>query len=312
MKPKLMIPMLMAAAVFGAAPIAQSATPEAAVVQQNYSSPEEVAAALATAARAGDRPMILKLMGADSASWLSSGDATADREDWKRFLDAYERKHTITPTSDDHAVLLIGDDAWPFPAPLVRQGSAWRFDAVAGREEVLRRRIGRNELDAMQTLLAVVDAQREYASGDLDGNGFYDYARRFISTAGKRDGLYWPVSANEPPSPLGPLVGAASVDAQKQGAGNAGAGVYHGYRYRLLEAQGKAARGGAYDYRVGGKLIGGFAVVAYPAKHGNSGVSTFMVSHDGVLYEKNLGSNTESIVLRMQRFNPNPTWKKVR
>ena len=314
MKSKHMIPLLFATMMACVAPAAQSAEPaksRADVVQPTFATPDEAAAALVAATRAADRKAIFSIIGPGSAKWLPSGDATDDHENWTRFLSAYEQKHAINQEPEGKATLVVGEGDWPFPAPLVRQNNVWRFDAQSGREEVIRRRVGRNELDTMQTLLAVVDAQREYASGDLDGNGFHDYARRFISTPGKRDGLYWAVAESETPSPLGPLVGEAAGKIHPKNGKVSGTGAYHGYRYRLLEAQGKAAPGGAYDYRVGNKLIGGFAVVAYPEKPGVSGVMTFMVSHDGVLYEKDLGIQSEKLALGMRRFNPDSTWRKV-
>ena len=315
MKTLHLIPLLLAAVLAAPIPSAFSATAVKAETsaQRTFATPEKAAAALIAAAHATDRQAIFSIIGPGSSSWLPSGDAASDREDWTRFLAAYETKHAIVPGPDGKATLVVGNEDWPFPAPLMRRGEVWAFDATTGREEVIRRRIGRNELDTMQTLLAVVDAQREYASEDPDGNGFHDYARRFISTPGKRDGLYWPVAEGARPSPLGPLIGTAASSIRANYSSNpeqSGPGSYHGYRYRLLEAQGKAAPGGAYDYRVGDKLIGGFAVVAYPHEYGVSGVMTFMISHDGVLYEKNLGTKTERIALEMKRFNPDASWKK--
>jgi len=315
MKTLHLIPLLLAVVLAAPIPSAFSATAVKAETsaQRTFASPEDAAAALIAAAHASDRQAIFSIMGAGSSSWLPSGDAAGDREDWIRFVTAYETKHLIVPGPDGRATLVVGNEEWPFPAPLMRRGDTWFFDAATGREEVIRRRIGRNELDTMQTLLAIVDAQREYASDDPDGNGFHDYARRFISTPGKRDGLYWPVEEGARPSPLGPLIGTAASSIRASYSGNpdhSGPGSYHGYRYRLLEAQGKAAPGGAYDYRVGDKLIGGFAVVAYPREYGVSGVMTFMINHDGVLYEKNLGAKTERIVLEMKLFNPDASWKK--
>jgi Protein of unknown function (DUF2950) len=178
--------------------------------QKTFASPENAAKALADAVRAADVNMLLAAVGPDSKSWLLSGDNIADREGWKRFLAAYDQKNVVTKEGDIKAVLSVGDDGWPFPAPIVKKGDKWMFDTAAGKEEVLNRRIGRNELDTVQTLLAVVDAQREYASVDRDGNGLTEYARKFISSAGKKDGLYWPTKADQAPSPLGPLIGAAA------------------------------------------------------------------------------------------------------
>ena len=316
MKAKRMIPLLVAAVLAAPFPSAFSAPAgkqaTAAQAQPSFTTPEEAAAALIAATRKADRQAIFSIIGPGSDEWLPSGDDERDHEDWSVLLAAYDRKHAIEPSASGKSVLIVGAGDWPFPAPLIRKGNGWVFDAEEGREEVLRRRIGRNELDTVQTLLAVVDAQREYASEDPDGNGFHDYARRFISTPGTRNGLYWPVDEGQKPSPLGPLIGTAASNVRAADGARTGSGSYHGYRYRLLEAQGKFAPGGAYDYRVGDKLIGGFAVVAYPEKHEITGVKSFMVSHDGVVYEKDLGRDTERVALGMNRFNPDSAWKKVR
>jgi hypothetical protein len=298
------------------APATQKTVAQKAAAQKAFATPEEAAKALTEALRKDDEKSLLAVIGQSSGNWLSSGDEIEDRREKEKFLAAYDRKSSISQaTTGDKAILLVGEDDWPFPAPIVRKGKGWVFDAVAGREEIINRRVGRNELDAIQTLLAVVDAQREYSSGDPDGNGFHDYARRFLSSKGKKDGLYWPVQAGEPLSPLGPLVGAAAREGygKKSGGGKGGAkpAAYHGYRYRLLESQGKNAPGGAYSYLVGGKMIGGFAIVAYPAKYGVSGVMTFLVNHDGVVYQRDLGKSTEADALAMRRFNPNQKWTKA-
>ena len=293
------------------APMSHAAQPHSVTAQQlaqkSFAAPEEAGKALAEAVRAHDVNALLIVVGPSSRSWLFSGDDVADIDDWQRFLAAYDRKSAISLVGDDRAILLVGDSDWPFPAPLVRQSGAWVFDAAAGREEILNRRIGSNELGTIQTLLAVVDAQREYAAGDLDGNGVNDYAQRFLSSEGKRDGLYWPVEANQPMSPLGPLVGVA---ASKKLVGSKPT-PYHGYYYRMLTAQGKAAPGGAYNYLVKDKMIGGFAVLAYPAKYGVSGVMSFLVNHDGTVYQKNLGKNTALEASRIKQYSPDSSWKKT-
>jgi hypothetical protein len=291
------------------APSAKAPTANA-LVQKSFASPEAACKALADAVRAQDAQALLAVVGPASKSWLFSGDAVADRDDWAKFLAAYDKKNGITLEGDTKAVLIVGDDDWPFPAPLKKQGDGWVFDAAAGREEVTNRRIGRNELDTLQTLLAIVDAQREYAAADPNQSGFNAYARRFISSAGKKDGLYWPTPAGTAPSPLGPLVGAATQEGYRLKAGQGKPQPYHGYYYRMLTAQGKEANGGAYGYLVNGRLIGGFAVVAYPAKHGVSGVMTFVVNHDGTIYQKDLGNATETEAGKMVRFNPDKTWNK--
>jgi len=295
-----------------AATAAQPATQR--VVHSAFATPDDAALALAEAVRSGDPKALLAVVGPDAGSWLFSGDNVADREDWKSFLAAYDEKHSISEKTDGQAILLVGDDDWPFPAPLVRQGSGWAFDGEAGREEITDRRIGRNELDTVQTLLAIVDAQRDYAAEDLDGNGFSDYARRFVSTKGKRDGLYWPVEEGQPPSPLGPLISDATDEgyAFKQAKNKRHVPKpYHGYLYRMLTAEGKNSPDGAYNYLVGDKMFGGFAVVAYPAKYGASGVMTFLVNHNGIVYQKDLGDGTASTASAMQSFNPDSSWTVV-
>jgi len=190
----------------------------------------------------------------------------------------------------------------------VKRGDAWRFDTKAGADEILNRRIGRNEFNAIQVCGAIVDAEHEYASKDRTGSGYLEYAQKFMSSPGKRDGLYWPLTAGEE-SPIGPLV----VSARAEGYGPRGAhekrSPYHGYYYRILKKQGKDARGGAYSYVVHGRMIGGFALVAFPAKYGDSGVMTFIVNQNGVVYEKALGPHTATIARAMTTFNPDASWK---
>jgi len=285
---------------------------KSAAKQKSFASPKEAVTALIAAIRAKSTSDLLAVVGPSSGEWLFSGDKVADANDWARFLAAYDQKNALE-RSGDTVTLAVGNDGWPFPAPIVKKAGKWTFDAAAGREEVINRRIGRNELDTMQAILAVVDAQREYAAKDADGNGFADYAKRFMSSPGKKDGLYWPSEGNAPQSPLGPLVAVASREGYgKKGPPKEGQLVpYHGYYYRIITAQGKDAPGGAYDYMVAGKLLGGFAVVAWPASYRNSGVMTFIVNHDGVVHEKDLGAQTASIAAGMTRYNPDATWKKA-
>ena len=238
---------------------------------------------------------------------MASGDEVADRATREAFLTAYDVRHQIV-TDKDRAVLLIGQDEWPFPIPLVRQKEQWKFDVAAGREEVLFRRIGRNELSAMQVCLAYVAAQDEYAALDPQKDGARGYAQRIVSSAGKKDGLYWPAQAGEQQSPLGELAATAAAEGYKAGAAPA---PYHGYYYKVLKTQGAKAPGGAFDYVVRGNMIGGFALVAYPAEYGNSGVMTFLVNHQGVIFQKDLGPATAQIASQMTAFNPDQTWTKV-
>jgi hypothetical protein len=279
--------------------------------QKAFATPEEAVKALVDAVRASSVEGLLEVIGPKSKSWLFTGDKVSDATEWKTFLASYDKKNSIKKEGDAKAVLFCGDD-WPFPAPIVKKGDKWSFDAEAGREEMANRRVGRNELDTIQTMLAIVDAQREYASKDADGNGTSDYAARFMSTPGKKDGLYWATKEGEPQSPLGPVV----AQAQREGYVALGKArkpaPYNGYYYRILTGQGKDAPGGAYDYLVKGKLLGGFAVVAYPASYGNSGFKTFIVNHEGVVYEKDLGSSSATQAGKMKLFNPDKTWSKVK
>lgn len=279
--------------------------------QKQFATPEDAVKALVDAVRAEDAKAMVAVIGPKSKNWLLTGDKVADKAEWKKFLSAYDLKNSLTKEGDAKAVLSAGDDNWTFPAPLVRKADKWAFDADTGREEIINRRVGRNELDTMQTLLAIVDAEREYALNDADGNGLADYAVRFASTPGKKDGLYWPTGNGEPLSPLGPLVAKAVREGY---SGKAGAGQpqpYHGYVYRILTAQGKDAPGGAFDYLVRGKMFGGFAVLAYPASYGASGVKSFMVSHEGVVYEGDLGPKTAAEAAKIKLFNPGPGWTRA-
>lgn len=275
--------------------------------QQAFKTPEEAATALADAVKSGVSKDLFRVLGRDGTDIMFSGDDVADREARERFVGAYDTKHSVT-VEGDKATLVLGNDDFPLPIPLVRQGTGnWKFDTAAGRLEVLYRRIGRNELDAIQASLAYVDAQNEYAEKDRTGAGSGVYARRFISSTGKKDGLYWP-SLEGDASPLGELVAQASEEGYKAGARRT---PYHGYYYRILTRQGPNAPGGMLDYVVKGKMIGGFALLAYPAEYGNSGVMTFLVNHSGTVYQKDLGNTTAAQAGLMTWFNPDQTWKKV-
>lgn len=288
-----------------------AAPKKAAAKQRTFASPEEAAAALVAAVKASDPKALIEIAGPASRGWIFTGDDVADARDWKRFAASYDEKNSIAKEGDAKAVLVVGKDDYPFAAPIVKRGAAWAFDAEAGREEVVNRRVGRNELDTIQALLAIVDAQREYAAKDADGNGLNDYAANFTSTPGKKDGLYWAVKDGEPPSPLGPL----AAKAVRKGYGKSKGGEatpYNGYFFRLITAgQGASAPGGKYDYLVNGKLFGGFAVIAYPAKYGVSGVMSFLVNHDGVVYEADLGKDTPAAAAKLTRFDPDKRWRKT-
>ena len=278
----------------------------AASAQQSFKSPDDAAAALAAAAKSGATKDILKVLGPEAAEIVDSGDSVEDADTRQRFVDAYEAKHSISMQANKKAILMLGKDDFPFPIPLFQAKTGWEFDTAAGRVEILYRRIGRNELEAIQTALAYVDAQNDYADKDR-GAGSGVYAQRIVSSPGKKDGLYWPSDGEQ--SPLGELAAQASAEGYKVGGGEPQ--PYHGYYYRILTRQGPNAPGGEMDYVINGKMIGGFALVAYPAEYGNSGVMTFVVNHAGTVYQKDLGERTEAIAKRMTRFDPDQTWKKV-
>jgi hypothetical protein len=259
-----------------------------------------------SAAKTGDRKAVLTVLGQKGADIVSSGDPVADASARNRVIEAYDAKHQVVMEGTDKAVLIIGHEDWPFPIPLVRKDGTWRFDTAAGREEILYRRIGRNELSAIQACLAYVDAQQEYAERGIAGNGVY--AQRIVSEPGKKDGLYWPAQPSEDDSPLGELAASAASEGYRVGQQRA---PYHGYYYKVLTRQGPNAAGGALDYIVRGRMIGGFALVAYPAEYRNSGVMTFLVNHRGDVYEKDLGPNTAHIVAGITAFNPDNTWRRV-
>jgi hypothetical protein len=288
---------------------APAAAPAKAAAQHTFATPEDAAKALVDAVRANDRKALLDVVGAKARNWLMTSDEIADREESRLFIAAYDKKNAVVKSGDDKAMLTVGDESWEFPAPIVRKAGTWSFDADAGREEILNRRVGRNELDTIQTLLAIVDAQREYATAE--GNKLRDYAARFASTPGKKDGLYWETAAGELPSPLGPLVAKAVREGYGEKVKAGRVEPYQGYLYRMLTSQGPNASAGAYDYILDGKLFGGFAVLAYPAAYGNTGVKSFIVNHEGVVYEKDLGPATLDQAAKIRRFDPDKSWTKV-
>jgi len=276
--------------------------------QQDFKTPDDAASALASAAKTGDRKAIVTVLGPDGQDIVSSGDEVADAATRQKFIAAYEAKHQIAMEGDNKAILVIGQEDFPLPIPLVRKDGLWRFDTAAGREEILFRRVGRDELDAIQSCLAYVDAQNEYAERDRTGAGANTYAQRIISEPGKKDGLYWPTSQGEDASPLGELIAEATAQGYRPGGGRT---PFHGYYFKILTKQGPAAPGGELDYIVGGKMIGGFALVAYPAEYRNSGVMTFIVNHTGNVFQKDLGLDTAKLAERMTSFNPDQSWTKV-
>jgi hypothetical protein len=276
--------------------------------QASYTSAQDAVDALVAAVKAGSTDGIVAVLGPEGRALASSGDTVADAAARARFVAAYDEAHEVKQEAELRSILIIGKDEFPFPIPIIDEGGAWRFDTAAGTEEILDRRIGANELSAMKAALAYVDAQREYAAADRDGKG-PQYARKLLSSEGSQDGLFWPTAEGEPESPLGPLVVNARAEGYRKKT--AGPEPYHGYLFRVLTAQGKDAAGGAQDYIVKGRMIGGFGLVAAPAEYGNSGVMTFIVNQDGEVLQKDLGPNSARIAASMQRFDPDSTWKKV-
>jgi hypothetical protein len=248
-------------------------------------------------------------MGPEGEQIVSSGDEVNDRQRRQKFLELYDQHHELVSEDPDRRTLVVGDSDWPFPIPIVKQGNKWVFDAAAGREEILNRRIGENELSAVQVCKAIADAEHEYAVRDPDRDGIQEYARKFASDPGKRNGLYWKTSAGEEPSPLGELAAEASAEGYTRKT--EGPTPYHGYFYRILESQGPGAPNGAIDYVVNGKMILGFAVVAWPAEYGSAGITSFIMGPDGVVYQRDLGDDTENIAKSMKSFDPGKGWVKV-
>ena len=272
--------------------------PGVAIAQKAFATPEAAAAALVDSIARTDDAELAVVLGRDFRRLLPAGDVTeGDRTD---FLAAWAKGHRIVRSGDSGAKLELAD-GWTLPIPLVRGAAGWTFDTAAAADEMRTRRIGRNELAAINAIYAYVDAQREYATEDRNGNGVLEYAQRIVSRAGRRDGLYWPTADGEAPSPAGPLLDTADLE-----------GGYHGYRFRILKGQGPAARGGvrAYVDREG-RMTNGFALVAWPARYGDTGVMTFIVNHDGVAYQKNLGPSTAAVAGAMARFDPAPTWQAL-
>ena len=292
-----------ALALCAIAPLAMAATP----AQKSFDSPEAGVNALVAAVKANDQKRLQSILGPRSHKLVNSGDEVADVQRREAFVREYDEANKIVLDGDRKATLLIGDDEWPLPIPLVKYGSRWRFDARQGEKEILARRIGANELAAIQVCLAIVDAENDYAAQVRTSDGIPRYAQRFVSSPGKQDGLYWEAPAGARPSPLGPLLAAAANEGYAE-SGRRTLAPYHGYYYRILTSQGADAPGGAYDYVVNGRMIGGFAVIAYPARYGASGIMSFIVNHEGVVFEKNLGRNSAVTAAGLTSFNPDATW----
>jgi hypothetical protein len=273
------------------------------VVQKAFASPEAAGAALFDAAKSGDQNTLMAIFGADGKDVLFSGDAVKDKNNAKRFVDSYGQMHRWSKNQEGAQILYIGADNFPFPIPLNKDASGqWMFNTAAGKQEVLARRIGDGELVAMGVLTEIANAQQEFFSHN------HQFAQKFVSDEGQRNGLYWPVAEGQPPSPLGPLADVAKALGYSRSDKPQ---PFNGYYYKMLTGQGAAAKGGAKDYMADGKLTGGFAVVAWPAKYGDSGIMTFVVGKNGIVYEKDLGPNTAEAAATITSYDPGEGWSVV-
>jgi hypothetical protein len=276
--------------------------------QRTFATPQEAAQAAIEAAEHNDTAALLKLFGPDGKDIVDSGDPTEDKKERAEFARRAREKMQVSqdPTNPDRAVFSVGEQDWPFPVPLVRKDGQWRFDSSQGRLEILARRIGANEIDAMEVCRGYVEAQLEYAAQDRDAHGTLQYAQKIVSSPGKHDGLYWEGA----PETLVPksFAGAAAAS-QPEGGGKPK--PYHGYYFHILKAQGADAPGGGFNYVVKGEMIGGFALAAWPTEYGVSGVRTFIVNHRGIVYEKDLGPRTAAVARQMTQFNPDKSWRQV-
>jgi hypothetical protein len=278
--------------------------------EKTFASPGDAVLALYNAAKSDDSTAVDSIFGSGANDILHTGDDVADKNTKANFISRYDQMHRIVIEPDQTATLYIGAENWPLPIPLVKNSSgSWYFDTEAGKKEILYRRVGTNENDAIDVLHVLVDAQQEYASEPRDGDKTKHYALKFLSDEGKHNGLYWKTSDNEAPSPIGPLIVSASNEGYTAQQGKPT--PFHGYYYRILTKQGSAAKNGARDYLVNGQLVKGFAFVAYPAQYRNSGVMTFIVNQDGLVYQKDLGPQTEELAAAMTEYNPDNTWDRA-
>jgi len=287
-----------------AAPLAATAAP-----QETFPTPEAAVEALMAALKTDSDAAMVALFGEEHKDLVIQSDRAAASATRAKILAAMQTLHVLRETSGDQRMLLIGDQAWPVPIPLVRAGNSWRFASEEGANELLNRRIGGNERNAIYVMRAYLDAQRAYAARDHDGDGVLQYAQKLASAAGKHDGLYWPAdeSKGEEASPFGPLIAESAAYLKGHTAGDA----YRGYHFKILTRQGKSAPGGAYNYVINGRMIAGFALLAYPAEYGKGGIMTFIVSHNGKVFERDLGKNSAAIGATMTTFDPGKGWKVV-
>ncbi|MGO8793206.1 MAG: DUF2950 domain-containing protein [Candidatus Sulfotelmatobacter sp.] len=277
--------------------------------QKTFSSPAEACKALVEAVKNDDQSMLLSVLGAKAKAIVNSGDDAEDKQDRDQFVQKYQQMHRLMNEPDGTTTLYIGAENWPTPIPLVHQGNQWYFDTAAGKQEILYRRIGKNEMAAIQVCDELVDAQKEYQAQTHDGDSERQYAQKFTSDPGKQNGLYWESSGNSR-SPIGPLVAVAATESVQPGT-DQNQQPFQGYYFRILKRQGAKAQGGAKNYVVDGKMTGGFAFIAYPADYRSSGVMTFVVNQDGIVYEKDLGPKTAALAKSMKEYNPDGSWRKA-
>jgi hypothetical protein len=276
---------------------------------QKFPTPEAAVNAMIDAARRNSDQDLMKIFGSAGEDLIDSGDGVQNAQRRANFMREYDDAHAIVLKYPDEAELVMGKDNWPFPVPIVKVGNKWILDAEAGREEILTRRIGADELNAMRVLKTYVQAQREYYAADYDEDEVLEYAQRIMSTQDKKDGLYWEATEGEDPSPMGPLL--ASAAAQGYDVKGMKAAPYHGYHFRVITAQGADAPGGGFSYDINGNMLAGYAMVAWPADYGNSGIMTFLVNSNGIIYQKDLGEKTAEIAPAIKEYNPDGTWSRA-
>lgn len=279
------------------------------VAAKSFSTPDEAVKALLEALGSKDKGQLIALFGNLEEELLSSGDEVQDNNNRAEFVALAQEKTRMEASGEDKAILHVGNNDWPFPIPLVKTDGHWQFDAEQGRQEILNRRIGRNELSAVAAMRGYVEAQFEYANLDRDNDGVSEYAQKLRSEPGKFDGLFWEAGEGQPQSPLGPLFAQAKAEGYKAREAGDEPAPFHGYYYRILTRQGAAALGGKYDYVINGNMIAGFGLVAFPAQYASSGIMTFVVNHQGKVYQKDLGPNTAEVVKKLDEYNPDSTWE---
>lgn len=276
---------------------------------KNFQNPDDAAKALLEALGNSDNSLLIALFGSQDADLLSSGDEIEDKNNRLDFVALAKEKMTLEKIGDDKAIMHVGNSDWPFPIPLVKKGDNWQFDVEQGRQEILNRRIGRNELSTVAAMRGYLEAQFDYANTDRDGDGVSEYAQKLRSEPGKFDGLFWEAEEGQPQSPLGPLIAEARAEGYKAKGASEQPSPYHGYYYRILTRQGANAPGGKYDYIINGNMIAGFGLVAHPVQYGSSGIMTFVVNHQGKIYQKDLGPKTAELVEKLKEYNPDSTWE---